>query len=89
MRVTPQGFAGLTRSVMEMADSCCEGKVVITLEGGYDLKGLRDSVKAVLMELAGLSGANTTDFVTKADRQTLGYLIKSVKKIHGQYWKNL
>jgi acetoin utilization deacetylase AcuC-like enzyme len=39
---------------MDIAASCCSGKVVLTLEGGYDLTGLRDSVKAVLKELAGL-----------------------------------
>jgi len=89
MNVAPDGFAGLTRSVMEVAGACCEGKVVITLEGGYDLKGLRDSVKAVLNELAGLSETSTTDLMAGADRQMLDYVIENVRKVHKQYWKNL
>lgn len=33
MLVTPGGFAGLTRILMEIAGQCCNGKLVITLEG--------------------------------------------------------
>ena len=51
MNVTPAGFAGLTRTIMNLADECCDGKMVITLEGGYHINGQMDSVKAVLQEL--------------------------------------
>ncbi|MBW2033663.1 MAG: histone deacetylase, partial [Deltaproteobacteria bacterium] len=53
MNVTPEGFAGLIRSILNVANECCGGRVVLTLEGGYNLTGLRDSVKTVLRELAG------------------------------------
>jgi acetoin utilization deacetylase AcuC-like enzyme len=51
MRVTPRGFALLTRIIMDIADRCCGGRVVLVLEGGYDIDGLVASVKAVLNEL--------------------------------------
>jgi acetoin utilization deacetylase AcuC-like enzyme len=51
MKVTPQGFACLTRILMDVADHCCGGKLVVTLEGGYHLTGLADSVKSVLQEM--------------------------------------
>ena len=51
MKVTPRGFAYLTRILMNIADDCCGGKLVLTLEGGYHIDGLTDSVKAVLREL--------------------------------------
>jgi acetoin utilization deacetylase AcuC-like enzyme len=89
MSVTPDGFAGLTRSIMEMAKSCCGGKVVVTLEGGYDLKGLRDSVKAVLRELVGLAETGTADLQAKADKQMLDHVTQSVKEVYKKYWKNL
>jgi acetoin utilization deacetylase AcuC-like enzyme len=89
MDVTPSGFAGLTRSIMEMANACCGGKVVFTLEGGYDLQGLRDSVKTVLKEMAGLLETNTTDLLAKADQQMLDNVVKRVKEVHHPYWKNL
>jgi len=89
MRVTPTGFAGLTRSIMQMANECCGGKVVITLEGGYNLQGLRDSVKAVLKELAGLKETRIADLLARADQQALDHVIKQVKKVQGRYWKGL
>ncbi|NPU85372.1 MAG: histone deacetylase [Syntrophaceae bacterium] len=51
MRVTPDGFACLTRLLMNLADELCGGKIVLVLEGGYDLRGLARSVRAVLKEL--------------------------------------
>jgi acetoin utilization deacetylase AcuC-like enzyme len=51
MKVTAQGFAELTRIVTELADSCCAGRVVSVLEGGYGPEGLPDSVAAHLRAL--------------------------------------
>lgn len=89
MRVSPEGFAGLTRAIMDIAETCCDGKVVITLEGGYDLDGLRDSIKAVLRELAGLTETHYDDMVAQADQDKLKYAMEQVSQVHGRYWKNL
>ena len=89
MNVTPLGFAGMTRSVMEIADSCCSGKVVITLEGGYHLQGLRDSVKAVLKELSGMTKTGIDNLLKGADRRMVDYALKPVKEVHRQFWKCL
>ena len=51
LKVTPGGFACLARMVMNIADQCCGGKMVLTLEGGYHVTGLADSIKAVLNEM--------------------------------------
>ena len=51
MKVTPVGFAYLTRILMDIADHCCGGKLVATLEGGYHIDGLAESIKAVLIEM--------------------------------------
>lgn len=37
---------------MDLADELCGGRIVLVLEGGYDLRGLARSVRAVLKELA-------------------------------------
>ena len=55
MNVNAQGFADLTKIVKEIAQSTCQGRIVSMLEGGYELKGLADSVEAhikVLMDNA-------------------------------------
>ena len=89
MRVTPLGFAGLTRSILITADHCCGGKVVMSLEGGYDLDGLRDSVKAVLRELAGLQVADIENITDGVDAKMMAYLLWQVRRNHGKYWKSL
>jgi len=89
MRVTPKGFAGLTASILNTARQCCDGKVVFTLEGGYDLAGLRDSVKDVLKEMAGLSETSPEDMASRADLAALEQAVNPVVQVHSQYWKNL
>jgi len=89
MQVTPQGFAGLTRSVLNTADLCCNGRLVMTLEGGYGLEGLRESVKAVLRELAGLQTTDVAELAAGGDSKTLAYLLWRVRQAHGKYWKSL
>lgn len=50
---TPADFGWLTGAICDLADQVCSGRVVSTLEGGYDLDGLGESVAEhvrVLME---------------------------------------
>ena len=44
-------FSWLTERLCKIAEECCEGRLVSTLEGGYDLKALVDSVKAHFTKL--------------------------------------
>lgn len=53
MKVTPTGFAYMTRVMQQLADELCQGKLLVTLEGGYNLTGMRDGALAVLSELCG------------------------------------
>lgn len=53
MRMTPEGFACLTRILADLADECCDGRIVMVLEGGYHVQGLTKCVRAVLLELLG------------------------------------
>ncbi|CAA2106779.1 Histone deacetylase-like amidohydrolase [Methylobacterium bullatum] len=48
-----EDFAWATAQVMEIADRTCDGRIVSLLEGGYDLKGLGDSVAAHVSVLMG------------------------------------
>jgi len=38
--VTDDAFRRMTRAAMAFADSCCEGRLVSLLEGGYNVEGL-------------------------------------------------
>lgn len=55
MAVTTAGFGRLASIVSSIADRCCDGRLAITLEGGYDLNALSHSVLAVLKVMAGES----------------------------------
>jgi len=49
--ITPEGFAAMTRVVVDLANELCQGRVVSVLEGGYRLDGLSDSVVAHVKSL--------------------------------------
>jgi acetoin utilization deacetylase AcuC-like enzyme len=51
MQVTPDGYAAMTRVLLDTAEACCKGRFVAVLEGGYHLGGLVKCVKAVLEEM--------------------------------------
>jgi len=89
MKVTSGGFAGIMASIMGAADLCCNGKVVVALEGGYNITGQRDSVKEVLKELAGIRKTNIHDLIKMADKVKVDYAVKPVIAIHKRYWKSL
>ncbi len=86
MNVTAKGFAGLTGVLMDIADSACSGKLVLTLEGGYNLQGLRDSVKAVLKELRGETKTRAGEWAGKENTRALNPVIEKAKEVHGRYW---
>jgi acetoin utilization deacetylase AcuC-like enzyme len=48
---TEEDFAWITRGLCDIADEVCGGRVVSTLEGGYDLPALAASVAVHLTEL--------------------------------------
>ena len=51
MKVTVEGFSRLTRIVKEIAQTCCQGRLVCVLEGGYGPDLLAASVEAHIRAL--------------------------------------
>jgi len=89
MKMTPAGFAALTRSLMTVASECCGGKLALTLEGGYHLKALTASVKAVLAELAGQTLTDPETMADRARRRKVAYARHRCRHVHRQFWKCL
>ena len=52
-KLEEEDFAWITRKIVDIAGEYCDGKLVSSLEGGYDLEALSLSVSAHLSELAG------------------------------------
>ncbi|MGB5156906.1 histone deacetylase family protein [Desulfobacterium sp. N47] len=91
MEITPEGFARLAKIILELADTICEGKVLFILEGGYSLKGLHDSVKAVLLELSGESALFKGRTLINENINTDGIFskIEQIKTAIKPYWPGL
>jgi acetoin utilization deacetylase AcuC-like enzyme len=53
MLVTDQGFFQLTRKLVRLANELCQGRLVMTLEGGYGLEGLAYGVVASFAAMLG------------------------------------
>jgi acetoin utilization deacetylase AcuC-like enzyme len=53
LNLSASDFGWVTRRLMDIADAAAGGRIVSVLEGGYDLKGLQDSVAAHVAALMG------------------------------------
>ena len=53
MQVSIIGFAQIAKTIRELADELCHGRLVFMLEGGYNLQALSCSVKATFDMLLG------------------------------------
>jgi acetoin utilization deacetylase AcuC-like enzyme len=51
MEVTAEGFGRIAGHMKAAAEKLCDGRIVMVLEGGYSLPGLRDGVMACLAAL--------------------------------------
>ena len=52
LQLTERGFAEITRALRELAQAHCGGRLISSLEGGYDLDALEASVAAHVQELS-------------------------------------
>jgi len=88
MKVTPEGFAALTRILINLADACSGGRLVLTLEGGYHIQGLAKCVRAVLLELLGETRATEETLLRMAagTDEKAEILIGQVRKQLEPYW---
>lgn len=84
MQVSVTGFAQMVKIIKGLGDELCDGRLVFSLEGGYNLRALADSVKATFDMLLG----NTTieDPLGQSPRRfetpSTAPLIKKIKEIH-------
>jgi len=79
MDVTERGFAAMCSAAKSLAQEVCGGKLVLLLEGGYDLDGLSQSVHACVEVLA---GARTETFPSGAGRSAM-QAIAATRAAHG------
>jgi acetoin utilization deacetylase AcuC-like enzyme len=84
MKVTITGFAQMATILKELAAELCQGRLVFTLEGGYNLRVVASSIKATFDVLLG--NLEIDDHLGKASvaRKPGGFdeHIETIKRIH-------
>jgi acetoin utilization deacetylase AcuC-like enzyme len=86
MKLSENGFAGLTRTLMDVADACCGGRLVLVLEGGYHPEALAASVRAVIGELCGITHADVRQLAAQASRRRTLPVIDRCVHVLGRFW---
>lgn len=84
MQVSVAGFAQVVKIIKELADELCSGRLVFSLEGGYNLTALAASVRATFAVLLG--NTNIEDPLGQRRHRwatpNITPLIKAIKEIH-------
>ena len=82
MAVSDEGFADLCGTMKTLADALAGGRLVLVLEGGYDLQGLATSAHACAEVLAGVAPPGGPD--APSDRG--GRALQQAREHHHRYW---
>jgi acetoin utilization deacetylase AcuC-like enzyme len=84
MQVSVGGFAQMAMILKELAAELCQGRLVFTLEGGYNLRVVASSIKAVFDVLLGNSEIDDPLGKAPAASKAGGFdkHIEAIKRIH-------
>jgi acetoin utilization deacetylase AcuC-like enzyme len=84
MRVTITGFAQMAMILKELASELCHGRLAYTLEGGYNLRVVASSIKAVFDVLLGNSEMDDPLGKASMAKKPEGFdeHIEAIKRIH-------
>ena len=84
MQVSVTGFSQMIRTIKGLADDLCNGRLVFSLEGGYNLTLLAAAIEATFKVLLG--NAEIEDPLGQSSRgfqaPNIAPLIKSIKEVH-------
>jgi len=77
------GYASLVRTLVELARELCQGRLVLTLEGGYHLEALAASIAATFAVLLGDEQVEDPLGPARHPEQPVEQIIGAVKRVHG------
>ncbi len=86
MEVSGAGFVALATRLRQLADDVCQGRMLLSLEGGYDPEALGEAVAGVVRVLS----APECPAVPPAHGSALaGTLVERFRQAHARHWKSL
>ena len=84
MEVSVGGFGAMAGELMDLAQQTAHGRLLLTLEGGYNLFGLQDGVRSVLLTLRGQSSASQAQLRISG---SLERELAAVFRAQGAFWR--
>jgi acetoin utilization deacetylase AcuC-like enzyme len=88
MRVTTPAFGAMAAELRALAEECCEGRLVLALEGGYDLKALGASLDAVVGVLGRPAAAPAWPDAGEAIAGRRGRAaVDAARRVLGGHWR--
>ncbi|MHA1268722.1 MAG: histone deacetylase family protein [Candidatus Helarchaeota archaeon] len=88
LRLTTQGYRNIIKKVKDLSYDICDGKLIILLEGGYNLNAISRSIVNIIYELADIPDS-ISDEGTHEDNRMINYtntLINRIKDELKSYW---
>ncbi|MEJ2691047.1 MAG: histone deacetylase, partial [Deltaproteobacteria bacterium] len=85
--VSSEGFAYLTHALYAAAAEVCDGRLLLCLEGGYNLTGLKEGILACLLELQRKSPLTPKKLAQLAGAPAPAGIFRQVQNIANHYWK--
>ncbi len=84
MQVSVTGFAQMVKVIKGLADELCNGRLVFSLEGGYNLRALTASVKVTFDMLLGNTAIEDPlgQSPRRIEEPNIASLIRKIKEIH-------
>ncbi|MBM3300058.1 MAG: histone deacetylase, partial [Deltaproteobacteria bacterium] len=89
MSLTEDGYEQLNQMLMHLAAHSCSGRLILTLEGGYNLTALRNSAERILMCLSHYDPDNeSVPLEPSFDELSSSFKsrLKEVLSTHQKYW---
>jgi acetoin utilization deacetylase AcuC-like enzyme len=86
MRLTSAAFGAMTMELRIVAEACCDGRMVLMTEGGYDLRALTESLQAAVDSLAASTAESrwpTGEVAPDRGRAA----VSAAKRVQAPYWK--
>lgn len=83
MLLSVSGYASIARTLVELAEELCQGRLVLTLEGGYHLGALAASVAATFAMLLGDEQVEDPLGPAEEPEHPVDSIINAVKRVHG------
>lgn len=92
MSLTEAGYEGMMKVLMHLAGTLCDERLILTLEGGYSLEALRNSVERILLCLSFYNpgSQNLSMEPSMLDlRPPFQGRLRDILAIHRNYWPTL